>query len=143
MSDADDPKRIRDQPPMFQSQTQSQSAPAETSAAEEAAAGPASLLSGYQPSAAPFDEFLTDRGEPRPHYARLLGALEEFGEPELQRRSETCQRLVHEQGITYNVYGDPRGMERPWQLDPIPFIIAPDEWRTLEAGLVQRATLAE
>jgi uncharacterized circularly permuted ATP-grasp superfamily protein len=32
-------------------------------------------------------------------------------------------------------------MERPWQLDPIPFIIAPDEWRALEAGLIQRATL--
>jgi len=126
---------------MFQSQTQTQSASGEASATEEAAAGPASLLSGYQPSAAPFDEFLTDRGEPRPHYAGLLGALEEFGVPELQRRSETCQRLVHEQGITYNVYGDPRGMERPWQLDPIPFIIAPEEWRTLEAGLVQRAIL--
>jgi uncharacterized circularly permuted ATP-grasp superfamily protein/uncharacterized alpha-E superfamily protein len=32
-------------------------------------------------------------------------------------------------------------MERPWQVDPIPFIIAPDEWRALEAGLIQRATL--
>ncbi len=139
MSDADNKKRIRDQPPMFQSQ--SQSAPDEVNAGEKATVGPASLLSGYQPNAAPFDEFLTAIGEPRPHYARLLGALEEFSGPELQRRSETCQRLVHEQGITYNVYGDPRGMERPWQLDSLPFIIAPDEWRTLEAGLVQRATL--
>jgi uncharacterized circularly permuted ATP-grasp superfamily protein/uncharacterized alpha-E superfamily protein len=32
-------------------------------------------------------------------------------------------------------------MERPWQLDPIPFIIAPEEWQKLEAGLIQRATL--
>ena len=32
-------------------------------------------------------------------------------------------------------------MERPWQLDPMPFVIAPEEWRTLEAGLIQRATL--
>ena len=55
--------------------------------------------------------------------------------------AETCERLVHEQGITYNVYGDPRGMERPWQVDPIPLVIAPEEWRTLEAGLIQRATL--
>ena len=43
---------------------------------------------------------------------------------ELQRRAETCDRIVQEQGIAYNVYGDPRGMERPWQLDPIPLIIA-------------------
>src|SRR5262245_17759991 len=67
--------------------------------------------------------------------------LEELGPAELTRRHETTQRLVHEQGITYNVYGDPRGMERPWPLDPIPFVIAPGEWAALEAGLVQRATL--
>src|SRR5208337_4290835 len=75
------------------------------------------------------------------HYSGLFQTLEELGEPELKRRWDTCQRLVHEQGISYNVYGDPRGTERPWQLDPVPFVIAPDEWRALEAGLVQRATL--
>ncbi len=139
MSDAGEKTQSPDQLSMLQ--TQSQSASGETSAAKAIAAGATGLRSGYQPHAAPFDEFLTERGAPRPHYARLLEALEEFSGAELQRRSETCQRLVHEQGITYNVYGDPRGLERPWELDPIPFIIAPDEWRTLEAGLVQRATL--
>jgi uncharacterized circularly permuted ATP-grasp superfamily protein/uncharacterized alpha-E superfamily protein len=39
------------------------------------------------------------------------------------------------------VYGDARGIERPWQLDPIPFVIAPEEWHALETGLIQRATL--
>ena len=122
-------------------QSQSQSATGETSAAEKAAAATDDLLSGYKPGAAGFDEFLGDDGQPRAHYAGLLAALQELGPAELKRRQETCQRLVHEQGITYNVYGDPRGMERPWQLDPIPFVIAPDEWRSLEAGLIQRATL--
>ncbi|HEX5220186.1 MAG TPA: circularly permuted type 2 ATP-grasp protein [Verrucomicrobiae bacterium] len=101
----------------------------------------AGLLDQYQPGPDVFDELLGKDREVRPHYAKLFKLLEEFSAPELQRRSDTCQRLVHEQGITYNVYGDPRGMERPWQLDPIPFIIAPEEWATLEAGLVQRATL--
>jgi uncharacterized circularly permuted ATP-grasp superfamily protein/uncharacterized alpha-E superfamily protein len=32
-------------------------------------------------------------------------------------------------------------MERPWKLDPIPFVIAPETWPALEAGLIQRATL--
>ena len=77
----------------------------------------------------------------RPHYTGLMRELDELGPSELQRRDDTCRRLVHEQGITYNVYGDPRGMERPWQLDPIPFVIAPDQWRKLEAGLIQRARL--
>ena len=101
----------------------------------------AALLDGYQPSAAAFDEFLEPGGRVRPHYTKLLAALEEFSPAELQLRSDACERVVNEQGIAYNVYGDPRGMERPWQLDPIPFVIAPDEWRTLETGLIQRATL--
>lgn len=101
----------------------------------------AGLLADYQQSAGAFDELLGENREVRPHYAKLFGALEDLPESELQRRADTCKRLVHEQGITYNVYGDPRGMERPWQLDPVPFIIAPEEWASLEAGLIQRATL--
>jgi uncharacterized circularly permuted ATP-grasp superfamily protein/uncharacterized alpha-E superfamily protein len=127
----------RDQPPMTQSQ--SQSATGDTSFAQKPAA--AGLLAGYQRKADTFDELLAANGELRPHYAKLIGALEEFTPADLQRRSETSRRLIHEQGITYNVYGDPRGMERPWQVDPIPLIIAPEEWRTLEAGLIQRAVL--
>jgi uncharacterized circularly permuted ATP-grasp superfamily protein/uncharacterized alpha-E superfamily protein len=101
----------------------------------------AGLLAHYQQDAEAYDELLAEERAVRPHYAKLFATLEDFSAPELQRRAETCKRLVGEQGITYNVYGDPRGMERPWQLDPIPFIIAPEEWRTLEAGLIQRATL--
>jgi uncharacterized circularly permuted ATP-grasp superfamily protein/uncharacterized alpha-E superfamily protein len=99
-----------------------------------------SLLVNYKPGTPVFDELVAE-GKLRPHYAGLMQGLDALGLAELKRRDDTCQRLVHEQGITYNVYGDPRGMERPWQLDPVPFVIAPDEWRTLEAGLIQRATL--
>jgi len=122
---------------MFQSQSTTDNA----SAADQPAPAAGGLLAGYQPSQSAFDELLGDDGAIRAHFGKLVGDLEQFSTAELQRRSDTCQRLVHEQGITYNVYGDPRGMERPWQLDPIPFIIAPDEWRELEAGLIQRATL--
>jgi uncharacterized circularly permuted ATP-grasp superfamily protein len=139
MSDADKTKKLRDQTQM--SQSQSQSLNREAGAAERAAPAVAGLLAKYQSHEAAFDELLADGGEVRPHYTKLVGALEGFSPEELQRRSDTCRRFVHEQGITYNVYGDPRGMERPWQLDPIPLVIAPDEWRALEAGLIQRATL--
>ncbi len=124
---------------MFQSQ--SQSTPEAADAVKKTAPQSASLLTGYQRSADAFDEFLGEKDTIRPHYAKLFGALEEFSTAELRRRSDTCERLVHEQGITYNIYGDPRGMERPWQLDPIPFVIEPEEWCDLEAGLIQRATL--
>jgi uncharacterized circularly permuted ATP-grasp superfamily protein/uncharacterized alpha-E superfamily protein len=139
MSDAENKSRDRDQSRMFQSQ--SQSLPPESGAAEKAVPTRARLLAGYQRSPDAFDEFLDDKGEVRPHYAKLIAGLEQFSPTELQQRADSCPRLVDEQGITYNVYDDPRGMERPWQLDPIPFIIAPGEWRTIETGLVQRATL--
>ncbi len=139
MSDATNKKRERDQAQMIQSQSQSMTG--ESSAAKKAMPPAGGLLAGYQRSSAAFDELLAETGELRPHYANLVGTLEEFSAAELQRRSDTCKRLIHEQGITYNVYGDPRSLERPWQLDPLPFIIAPDEWRTLEAGLIQRAAL--
>jgi uncharacterized circularly permuted ATP-grasp superfamily protein/uncharacterized alpha-E superfamily protein len=100
-----------------------------------------SLLANYRREPGVFDECLTAGGEVRPHYARFLQTLEPIGAGELKRRWENSRRLVHERGIAYNVYGDPRGMERPWQLEPVPLVIAPDEWRGLEAALVQRATL--
>jgi uncharacterized circularly permuted ATP-grasp superfamily protein/uncharacterized alpha-E superfamily protein len=137
MSDADDHKDGRDRPPMTQSQ--SQSATGDTSFAKKAT--PENLLSSYKRSAGTFDELLAKNDEIFPHYAKLLGELEEFGATELARRADASQRFVNEHGITYNVYGDPRGMERPWQLDPIPLIVSPHEWQSLETGLIQRATL--
>lgn len=107
----------------------------------ETGSNPSALLENYRRRPAAFDELLAADGGLRPQYARLFGALGAFSGTDLRQRRDTCERLVREQGISYHVYGDPRGAERPWQLDPIPFVIAPDEWRGLEAGLIQRATL--
>ncbi|HUC86200.1 MAG TPA: circularly permuted type 2 ATP-grasp protein [Candidatus Acidoferrales bacterium] len=137
MSDADNKKSNNDTPSMLQSQ----SMPNETAAKQKGAEAPVGLLAGYKRSASAFDEMLAENGQVRPHYTKLMETLEELSPAELRQRWDTSQRFVLEQGITYNVYGDPRGMERPWQLDPIPFVIAPDEWRILEAGLIQRAIL--
>ena len=99
------------------------------------------VLEKYPRIESAFDELLAEAGKVRPHYAKLFQTLEELGETELKRRADACLQFIHEQGIYYNVYGDPRGTERPWQMDPIPLAIAPDEWMALEAGLIQRATL--
>ncbi len=98
------------------------------------------LLRGYVPGRR-FDEAVAPDGSVRPPYTGLLQDLERLPHRELRRRWETARRFVHEQGITYHVYGDPAGVERPWRLDPIPLVISAAEWRTLEAALIQRATL--
>src|SRR5258708_25432548 len=141
MSDADNEKRSLDKTPMLQAQ--SKSTTGKSVAADTAAPAPSGLLANYERSTAAFDEFLTDDGVPPAHYAGLMHSLDELGPAELQRRHDTCLRLVYEQGIAYNVYGDPRGMERPWQLDPIPFIIAPDEWRGLGTGVGSSAAVLD
>ena len=98
-------------------------------------------LAQYSPEDGCFDECVTAETEPRGHYSRLIHELDRLGSEELHRREETARRIIHEQGITYNVYGDPKGMERPWRLDPIPLLIGSEEWRGIEGALRQRATL--
>ncbi len=100
----------------------------------------AALSAAYPGSDAGYDELLGSDGI-RPHWAPLMRELDALGAPELRHRSETARRIVREQGITYNVYGDPLGVERPWELDPLPFVIPAQEWAALEKGLIQRATL--
>src|ERR1700722_4147585 len=99
------------------------------------------LLGKYPGNESAYDELLSPNSKVRPHYTKLFQAFEQLGEAELKRRWATCRQLLHEQGIYYNVYGDPRGMERTWEMDLVPFVIAPGEWQSLEAGLSQRAML--
>ncbi|HTO08044.1 MAG TPA: circularly permuted type 2 ATP-grasp protein [Myxococcota bacterium] len=89
------------------------------------------------------DEMLGADGRPHAHWLPLTRSLESLGPTELGRRWDAARRLIHENGVTYNVYGDPRGLERPWELDPYPLVIAQAEWTRLRAALAQRARLLD
>ena len=43
--------------------------------------------------------------------------------------------------MTYNVYGEPQGVDRPWTLDMLPLLIEPAEWSRIEGALLQRSRL--
>ena len=101
----------------------------------------AGAFAGYGARDGVFDEMRGADGFVRPHYETLVRELDSLGIEELRRRRKTAAQIVHEQGITYTVYGDTLGEEKPWQLDPIPLVISPGEWRTVETALIQRATL--
>ncbi len=64
-----------------------------------------------------------------------------MGHADLARRWHDGRRMIHDNGITYNIYSDPQNNARPWQLDPIPLVMDPEEWKSIEAGIVQRAML--
>ncbi len=95
----------------------------------------------YLPGANSYDEMLDADGRVRPHWAGLMQRLEELGGDELTLRHKEALKLLRENGVTYNVYGDPDGLNRPWQLDTVPLLVAGEEWQDIEAGLKQRAEL--
>ena len=99
------------------------------------------LVRGYRGLDGVYDEMIDADGEIRPHWRHLVNALGILGLPALHDRWREARRLLRESGATYNVYGDPQGLERPWLLDPIPVLISSDEWREIEEGLMQRAEL--
>ncbi|MCX7421006.1 MAG: circularly permuted type 2 ATP-grasp protein [Planctomycetia bacterium] len=98
---------------------------------------------GYAPTAGASDEVFDANSHVQPHWRGFLESLSLMGLPELTRRWVEAKHLIRENGVTYNVYGDPRGMERPWQLDPVPLLLSPTDAKVLEAGLVQRGRLLE
>ncbi|NOT11730.1 MAG: circularly permuted type 2 ATP-grasp protein [Methylococcaceae bacterium] len=76
-----------------------------------------------------------------PYWERFMAALETMGSEQLEIRRREAQRLLRENGVTYNVYGDSQKLTRPWRLDPVPLLISSEEWAIIEAGLKQRAEL--
>ncbi|HVU98730.1 MAG TPA: circularly permuted type 2 ATP-grasp protein [Puia sp.] len=75
------------------------------------------------------------------HWAAFFRSYARLGSEEIAGRNEDLTRLLRENGVTYNIYGDPNGLNRPWKLDMIPFLISNEEWPVMEAGLLQRARL--
>ncbi|MDX2153659.1 MAG: circularly permuted type 2 ATP-grasp protein [Bryobacteraceae bacterium] len=95
----------------------------------------------YQPNTAHYDELTTPQGDVRPYWQPLFDSLKAAGPDDLAIRWKGAQRLIRANGVTYNVYGDPHGADRPWPLDPIPLLIDPREWSSIEAAIAQRAQL--
>jgi uncharacterized circularly permuted ATP-grasp superfamily protein len=101
------------------------------------------LLQSYQAGLTSYDEVLDTDGKLKPHWRALFATLEKLGITELKSRNQEIISKLRENGVTYNVYGSPDGMNRPWQLDPIPFLIEHREWDRISKGLQQRAVLLD
>lgn len=95
----------------------------------------------YETRLGSYDETLTDRGELLPHWQMLLDSLDMLGGDKLEQRRREAQRLLRDNGVTYNVYDELNGTRRPWQLDPVPLLIDADGWEKIADGLQQRAVL--
>jgi len=94
------------------------------------------LFAGYDTGAF-FDEMFNLSG-PRTHYARLARTLGNLTAKEYRARCELADLTLISQGITFTVYGDDKGVEKPFPVDLVPRVIPADEWAFLERGLAQR-----
>ncbi len=99
------------------------------------------LFAHYLNSNYSYDELLDAAGNLREHWKVFFQSFTQMGADEMDNRCKDIARLLKENGVTYNIYGDPQGLKRPWKLDPIPYVISKQEWHTIESGLQQRAEL--
>lgn len=116
----------------------------------------ASLAAALAPAAAPghFDEL---RGAVTPDapfsiassagvssaWGAFFENLGRDGFEDLDRRLLSLQRQVRDNGITYNVYADANGPQRPWSVDLFPLLLSPRDWARIEAGVLQRTRLLD
>jgi uncharacterized circularly permuted ATP-grasp superfamily protein len=101
------------------------------------------LLAAYPRAEPRFDEMLGEGGQPRAHWAPLVDMLTRAEPARMRDRIATIEREIRDSGLTYNMYADPKGAERPWALDALPMIIPAEEWPAIEAAVAQRARLLD
>ncbi len=92
----------------------------------------------YQPHPHAFDEVFDARGVPRCGHSRVLAEFLAVHADRFDEIRARADRMFLNEGVTFNVYGNSAGAERIFPFDPIPRLIDPATWATLEAGLIQR-----
>jgi uncharacterized circularly permuted ATP-grasp superfamily protein len=95
-------------------------------------------------SGSPWDEMFDacDAGTElaaRDPYRGIHRALSEMSAEDLRGRVEALAGAYLSQGVTFDFAGE----ERPFPLDVVPRVIAPDEWREVDLGVAQRVRALE
>lgn len=88
------------------------------------------------------DELRLPDGTLREPWARFFTLIDDLRPATLNAHAEAVARQIRDNGVTYNVYADQGGGARAWQLELFPFLVSEADWAVIEAGVIQRATLA-
>ena len=99
------------------------------------------LLAEYPQATDRYNELFEAPQVPRAHWKPLIEQLAAWPAERMRERLHSVHEQVRENGVTYNVYADPQGADRPWELDLLPMILPEEEWSGIEAAIAQRATL--
>jgi uncharacterized circularly permuted ATP-grasp superfamily protein len=96
------------------------------------------LFGDYRRHATAWDELFLDQDAPHDHCRLLVDRLSQLVTGEFQSRRGNADLVFINQGITFSVYSDRRGVEKIFPFDLVPRPVAACEWNVLEPGLVQR-----
>ncbi len=88
-----------------------------------------------------FDEMFDDECNIRPQWQKICENIDRLGIKQLENKQLEIDWKLEDNGVTYNIYNDPEGNNRRWNLDPIPMVVKEEEWEEIEKGLKQRAKL--
>jgi uncharacterized circularly permuted ATP-grasp superfamily protein len=78
------------------------------------------------------------RDEPHQHCKPLVERLGQFVVQDFLRKRSSADLAFMNQGITFSVYSDRRGVEKIFPFDLIPRPVSASEWDVMEHGLLQR-----
>ncbi len=87
----------------------------------------------------PFDEMIPKEGGIREHWRGVSAYFERLGPAEIGRRWNQARKILHDNGVAYNV--QTQGLLRAWELNPVPLRLAGDDWTFLARAVKQRARL--
>ena len=98
------------------------------------------LFSAYgTPASGRYDEVLSEDGSIRPHWRSFFEWLTETGQQGYSDSTDDLHRLQNESGIAFAAPGTNPDTDP----DALPVILTGADWRELEAGILQRAQLAD
>jgi uncharacterized circularly permuted ATP-grasp superfamily protein len=101
-------------------------------------AGPRRIFDDYAPHPTAWDEWFLAGGQPHSHCDALAACLGQFTLEQFQQRRTGADLVFVNQGITFSLYSDRRGVEKIFPFDLIPRPVAAAEWQPIEMGLLQR-----
>ena len=76
-------------------------------------------------------------------WSQFFDNVQADGLGNMDQRAASMARQVRDNGVTYNVYSDEGGPQRPWSLDLFPLIVSPESWQQIEVGVVQRVRVLD
>lgn len=97
-----------------------------------------SIAFEYPPGTKYYDEMFQELNIPREHYKEVFELLSKLGINQFKEKEVLAKLVSINQGITFTVYNDGKGIERIFPFDLIPRIIKKVEWDIVEKGLQQR-----